>query len=41
MELEAQINKILDTGLKPTHLDDHMDFYYHLDLFSDSYGIVS
>ena len=33
MELEAQIVKILDAGLKPTHLDYHMDFAYHADLF--------
>lgn len=33
MELEAQINKILVMGLKPTHLDDHMDLHNHLDLF--------
>lgn len=26
-ELEAQINKIFDFGLKPTHLDDHMDLH--------------
>ena len=35
MELDAQINTILDAGLKPSHLDHHMDFYYHSDLFSD------
>ena len=35
MELDAQINKILDAGLKPSHLDHHMDFYYHSDLFAD------
>lgn len=35
MELDAQINKIIDTGLKPSHLDHHMDFYYHSDLFAD------
>jgi chitin disaccharide deacetylase len=29
MELEAQINKVLEMGLKPTHLDHHMDFYYY------------
>jgi len=34
LELEAQINKIVDTGLKPSHLDYHMDFAYHSDLFS-------
>ncbi len=28
-ELEAQINKILDTGLKPSHLDHHMNVYRH------------
>jgi predicted glycoside hydrolase/deacetylase ChbG (UPF0249 family) len=33
-ELEAQITKVLDTGLKPTHLDDHMDLHNHFDLFS-------
>ena len=33
--MEAQINRILDEGLKPTHLDHHMDFYYHRDLFPD------
>jgi len=35
MELEAQINKVLDAGLKPSHLDHHMDFYYDSELFSD------
>jgi predicted glycoside hydrolase/deacetylase ChbG (UPF0249 family) len=35
MELEAQINIILDAGLKPSHLDHHMDFYYHPVLFAD------
>jgi len=34
MELDAQISKILDTGLKPSHLDHHMDFYYHHGFFS-------
>jgi predicted glycoside hydrolase/deacetylase ChbG (UPF0249 family) len=33
MELEAQINKIIDTGFNPTHLDYHMHFAYHSDLF--------
>lgn len=33
MELEAQINKVLETGLKPSHLDYHMDFAYYADLF--------
>jgi chitin disaccharide deacetylase len=33
-ELEAQINKVLDTGLKPSHLDCHMNFAFHGDLFS-------
>jgi hypothetical protein len=35
MELDAQINRVLDAGLKPSHLDHHMDFYYHSDLFAD------
>jgi hypothetical protein len=35
MELEAQIKKAFDAGLKPTHVDHHMDFYYHADLFGD------
>ncbi len=34
MELEAQIKKTLAEGLKPTHLDDHMDLHNHLELFS-------
>ncbi len=34
-ELESQIKRILDEGLGPSHLDHHMDFYYHADLFSD------
>jgi len=34
MELEAQINKIFEMGLKPTHIDDHMDLHNHLGLFS-------
>lgn len=34
MELEAQVNKILDTGLKPTHIDYHMDFHHQSDSFS-------
>lgn len=33
IELDAQIKKVLDTGLKPTHLDDHMDLHNRLDLF--------
>lgn len=33
-ELEAQINKVLDTGLKPSHIDYHMDFHHHSDLLS-------
>ena len=33
-ELEAQINKVLDTGLKPSHLDHHMNFHHHPDLLS-------
>ncbi len=32
-ELEAQINKVLDTGLKPSHLDYHMNFAFHGGLF--------
>jgi len=32
-ELDAQIKKVLATGLKPTHLDDHMDLHNRLDLF--------
>ena len=35
MELDEQIKKILDFGLKPSHLDHHMDFYYYSDLFED------
>ena len=35
MEVEAQINKILDAGLRPSHLDHHMDFYYFGDLFEE------
>ncbi len=30
-ELEAQIKKVTDSGLKPTHLDGHMLFYYNND----------
>lgn len=32
-ELAAQITKVLDTGLKPTHLDHHMNFAFHWELF--------
>ena len=32
-ELEAQVRKVLDTGLKPSHLDYHMNFAYHADVF--------
>jgi predicted glycoside hydrolase/deacetylase ChbG (UPF0249 family) len=32
-ELEAQINKVLYTGLKPTHLDHHMNFGFQTVLF--------
>ena len=32
-ELDAQINKVLDTGMKPTHLDYHMGFAFHPDIF--------
>lgn len=35
LELDAQIRKILKAGLKPSHLDHHMDFYYRPDLFSE------
>lgn len=34
MEMEAQIKKVLDTGLKPSHLDYHMSFHRYLDLLS-------
>jgi len=30
-ELEAQIIKVLDTGLKPSHIDHHMNVYRHPD----------
>ena len=33
-ELEAQINKVLDTGLKPSHLDHHMNVHRHSDFLS-------
>ena len=33
-EMEAQIKKVLDTGLKPTHLDHHMSIYGHPDFLS-------
>lgn len=33
-ELEAQINKVIDTGLKPSHLDCHMNFAFHGDFFT-------
>ena len=33
MELEAQVNKVLDTGLNPTHIDYHMNFGFNTDLF--------
>ena len=32
-ELDAQVNKVLETGLKPTHLDHHMNFAFNWDLF--------
>jgi chitin disaccharide deacetylase len=32
MELEAQINKVLDTGLQPSHADCHMVLHEHVDL---------
>jgi chitin disaccharide deacetylase len=34
MELEAQINKVLDTGLKPSHIDHHMSIHRHSDFLS-------
>lgn len=35
-ELDAQINRMLDDGLDPSHLDHHMDFYYVAeDIFAD------
>ena len=33
-ELEAQINKVLDTGLQPSHLDHHMNIHRHSDFLS-------
>jgi chitin disaccharide deacetylase len=33
-EMEAQIKKVLDTGLKPSHLDHHMSIYGHPDFLS-------
>jgi len=33
-EMEAQIRKVLDTGLKPSHLDHHMSIYSHPDFLS-------
>ena len=33
MELEAQINKIVNAGLYPTHIDYHMHWAYYSDLF--------
>ena len=32
LELEAQINKVLETGLKPSHIDCHMVFHHQFDL---------
>ena len=32
LELEAQINKVLETGLKPSHIDCHMVFHEQFDL---------
>jgi chitin disaccharide deacetylase len=32
IELEAQINKVLNTGLKPSHTDCHMCLHEHIDL---------
>lgn len=46
-ELDAQIKKVLDTGLKPSHIDYHMDFHHHSDLLlstiiklSDKYALI-
>jgi chitin disaccharide deacetylase len=33
LELEAQINKVIETGLKPSHIDYHMNFAYHRKCF--------
>jgi len=33
-EMEAQIQKVLETGLKPSHLDHHMSIYGHPDFLS-------
>ena len=33
-EMEAQIKKVLETGLKPSHLDHHMSIYGHPDFIS-------
>lgn len=33
-EMEAQIIKVLDAGLKPSHLDHHMSIYGHPDFLS-------
>lgn len=32
MELEAQVNKVLDSGLQPSHADCHMCLHEHVDL---------
>jgi predicted glycoside hydrolase/deacetylase ChbG (UPF0249 family) len=34
MELDAQIRKMLEDGMKPSHVDHHMDFYYQTELFT-------
>lgn len=33
-EMEAQIKKVINTGLKPSHLDHHMSIYGHPDFLS-------
>jgi predicted glycoside hydrolase/deacetylase ChbG (UPF0249 family) len=38
-EMEAQIKKVLDTGLKPSHLDHHMSIYGHPDFLSILIGL--
>lgn len=36
MEWEAQISRMLEVGMKPSHLDHHMDVYYHPELFAEA-----
>jgi len=33
LELEAQINKVIETGLKPSHIDYHMNFGFYGNIF--------